>query len=52
MDVDVYYALLEKVQKVDWKKDSRSEHFVFFSLNGYTEKLKELAEKNKNIVLA
>ncbi len=52
MDVDVYYALLEKVQKVDWNKDSRNEHFVFFRLNGYTEKLKELAEKNRNIVLA
>ena len=50
-DVSVYYALLEKIKKVDWNKDTRNEYFVFFSLNGYSEKFKELAEKNKNIVL-
>ncbi len=50
-DVSVYYALLEKIKKVDWNKDTRNEYFVFFSINGYTEKFKRLAEKNKNIIL-
>jgi len=50
-DVNVYYSLLEKIKKVDWNKDTRNEYFVFFSINGYTEKFKELAEKNKNIIL-
>lgn len=51
MDVDVYYALLEKIKKVDWNKNSRNEHFVFFSLNGYTDKFKKLAEENENVLL-
>ena len=50
MDVDVYYALLEKVKKVDWHKADRKEHFIFFSINGYTDKMKALA-KEKNILL-
>lgn len=50
-DVSLYYELLEKIKKVDWNKDTRTEYFVFFSINGYTEKFKELAEKNKNIIL-
>ena len=51
MDVDVYYHLLDKTQKVDWKKQTRKEHFVFFSFNGYTEKMIQLANDNNNIVL-
>lgn len=51
IDVDVYYHLLEKIKKVDWRKLTRKEHFVFFSFNGYTEKMVKLAEERKNIVL-
>ena len=51
MDVDVYYDLLEKVKKVEWNLNERKEHFVFFSINGYTDKLEKLAEKEKNIYL-
>ena len=51
MDVDVYYHLLEKIEKVDWKKQNRINHFVFFSFNGYSEKLKQLAEEKDNILL-
>lgn len=51
MDVDVYYHLLEKIEKVDWKKQNRINHFVFFSFNGYSEKLKQLADEKDNILL-
>ncbi|MCD7796503.1 MAG: hypothetical protein LUG95_02470 [Clostridiales bacterium] len=51
MDIDVYYNLLDKVKYVEWKKQSRQEHFIFFSVNGYTDKLKSLT-KAKNIFLA
>ena len=51
MNVDVYYNLLEKTKKVNWNKSNRNEHFVFFSFNGYTDKMKKLAEENDNIIL-
>lgn len=50
MDVDVYYNLLEKVKKVNWNIEKRKEHFILFSINGYTDKLKTLA-KEKDIFL-
>ena len=51
IDVDVYYHLLEKIEKVDWKKQNRKNHFVFFSFNGYSDKLRQLAEEKDNILL-
>ena len=51
MDVDIYYHLLEKIERVEWKKKTRKDHFVFFSFNGYTDKLRQLAEGNNLIVL-
>ena len=51
MDVDVYYHLLEKIERVEWKKETRKNHFVFFSFNGYTDKLKQLAEGKENIMI-
>lgn len=51
MDADVYYHLLEKAEKVDWKKQTRKNHFVLFSFNGYTDRLRTLAEEKDNILL-
>nr|WP_316621476.1 ATP-binding protein [uncultured Ruminococcus sp.] len=51
MDVDVYYQLLEKIERVEWKKKTRKNHFVFFSFNGYTDKLRQLAEEKGDILL-
>ena len=51
MDIDVYYDLLEKTKKVDWNRSERNEYFVFFSINGYTDKLQRLAEDKRNIYL-
>jgi len=47
----VYYNLLEKAKKVNWNKQNRNEYFVFFYINGYTEKMQNLAKENSNIVL-
>lgn len=51
MDIDVYYHLLEKVERVEWKKKTRKNHFVFFGFNGYTDKLRQLAEGKDNIMI-
>ena len=51
LDVNVYYDLLEKAKKVNWNKQNRNEYFVFFCINGYTEKMQNLAKENSNIVL-
>lgn len=51
MNVDVYYDLLEKIKRVKWNSENRIEHFVFFSFNGYTDKMKKLAVEKGNIVL-
>ena len=52
MDVDVFYNLLRKSKYVEWKNNERNEKFVLFSINGYTKKLKELAESRKDLILA
>ena len=44
-------GMLEKAKKVNWNKQNRNEHFVFFCINGYTEKMQNLAKENSNIVL-
>lgn len=51
LDVNMYYDLLEKAKKVSWNKQNRNEYFVFFCINGYTEKMQNLAKQNSNIVL-
>ena len=51
MDIEVYYKLLEKSRKVNWQNTSRKEYFVLFSFHGYTDKLRELAEEQKNLLL-
>lgn len=43
--------MLEKAKKVNRNKQNRNEYFVFFCINGYTEKTQNLANENPNIVL-
>lgn len=50
VDVDVYYALLEKIKRVSWNYKTRKDHFVFFSFHGFTKAMKHLAQE-ENIVL-
>lgn len=52
MDIDIYHKLLGKKDMVTWNRNDRNEKFVFFSINGYTKRFEEFAEKNDNIILA
>ncbi len=52
MDIDILYKLEEKAKLVDWNKESRNETYILFSINGYTEKLKKIANSRNDIILA
>ncbi|MCL1918989.1 MAG: ATP-binding protein [Peptococcaceae bacterium] len=43
MDVDIYYKLREKAMGVEWNRQGRREKYIFFSINGYTDRMTELA---------
>ena len=51
MDVDIFYALQEKKKAVAWQKDRRREHFIFFSISGYTEQMQALANSRNDMLL-
>ena len=51
MDIDIYHKLLHKKDMVAWNRNNRNEKFVFFSINGYTERFEEFAEQNDNVIL-
>jgi AAA+ ATPase superfamily predicted ATPase len=51
MDTDVYYALREKAAKVTWERQSRREIFAFFSISGFTDRFKALANEQKDVFL-
>jgi AAA+ ATPase superfamily predicted ATPase len=48
--INIYKDLVEKSEKVDWKRESRREYFIFFSKNGFTNELTEFSQ-DKNIIL-
>ena len=47
----VLKELEEKANKVDWKKDNRRNHFILFSISGFTDELTELAKVRKDLIL-
>jgi len=51
MDIDIYHKLLHKKNMVTWNRNDRNEKYVFFSINGYTERFEEFAKKDDNIIL-
>ena len=51
MDTDVYEKLQEKKKYVQWNTSSRQEFFIFFSVNGYTQQMKDLAIGKVNVFL-
>jgi AAA+ ATPase superfamily predicted ATPase len=51
LDTDVFYTLLEKKTAVTWKNEERREYFIFFSINGYTQQMRALAEGRDDILL-
>ena len=51
MDIDVFKTLLRKKEQLPWKKDSRTERFVLFSISGFSEHLKEYAADRDDLIL-
>jgi AAA+ ATPase superfamily predicted ATPase len=48
---DVLYGLEMKALAVDWKRENRRNHYILFSMNGFSEELLHLAEKREDLVL-
>jgi hypothetical protein len=51
MDTDVFCDLLRKKELVPWEKENRIEKFVLFSISGFTERLRSMAIKRKDLLL-
>lgn len=51
MDIDIFYALVQKAKEVKWKNNNRREWYVLFSINGFTNDMMKLAEKRNDILL-
>jgi AAA+ ATPase superfamily predicted ATPase len=51
MDTDIFYALVGKAKEVEWRRNNRHEHYVFFSISGFTEEMKGLANDRNNVLL-
>jgi AAA+ ATPase superfamily predicted ATPase len=51
MDTDVFESLLRKTGHVPWKKDSRKEQFVLFSISGFADRLQALAANRDDLIL-
>ena len=46
------YALEVKAKAVDWHRGSRREHYALFSVSGFTDELRALAETRGDILLS
>ncbi|MFH1096020.1 MAG: ATP-binding protein [Candidatus Desantisbacteria bacterium] len=51
VDRDVFFALLQKKERVLWHKKERTERFCICSKNGFTEPMKMLAEEKGVLLL-
>jgi len=51
MDTNIFYDLLQKKTSVEWKKETRREFYIFFSVNGFTKEMQDLAGKRTDIML-
>lgn len=49
--MNILRQLEDKARFVEWKKDSRREHFILYSKSGFTEELQEYAATRKDIIL-
>lgn len=49
--INILITLEEKVKSVEWKKGKRSEHFILFSINGFTDELIGLAKTRNDVLL-
>lgn len=49
--IDVLQGLEKKADSIPWERNKRSTWYVLFSVSGFTDELKILAKKRKNLVL-
>jgi len=49
--IDILRTLEEKAKSVEWNQKTRRQWYVLFSINGFTDDLKYLAETKKDILL-
>lgn len=49
--IDVLTALEEKAKEVEWRNQERHNHYVLFSINGFTDDLIALAQTRNDILL-
>ena len=51
VDVDLFYQLVEKGNKIVWNNENRTMRYILFSKSGYTDILLKLAKRRKDLVL-
>jgi AAA+ ATPase superfamily predicted ATPase len=51
LDIDVFETLLQKKTAITWKKSERREYFIFFCINGFTKRMRILADSRNDILL-
>lgn len=49
--VDVLRNLEQKAKQVEWKRGIRREYFILFSIGGFSDELKKLAEEREDLIL-
>ena len=50
--LSVLNELEQKAHNVDWKRTQRRNHYILFSINGFTDELTELSRVRKDLTLA
>lgn len=48
---ELFYKLEEKVRAFPWKREERRNHYVLFSINGFSEELIALARSRRDLAL-
>ena len=49
--LDILEKLRLKSSAVEWNRDKRTEHYILFSISGFTQDLVEYAQEHKNVIL-
>jgi hypothetical protein len=48
---DIYHDLKTKSRSVAWHNDKRKERFILFSKSGFTQRMLEIAEREKVLLV-
>ena len=49
--MNILRELEQKAERVSWNKDRRHTWFVLFSMDGFTDELKQLSEERTDLLL-